>query len=1255
MSRRRPVRARPGATPWQERPPEDRQRSAGIEHPPGQSALDHRVGTFRAFAAEILDTLIRADGREILTTPSAEVSFKMRRREPADGDSAENGKTPRQIHFNLDDTDNWLVGLIQAWAMTADVLTFYQERILNEGFLATARDRLSLHELARMLDARPRPGLGARLDLVVTVTDVQGLPRRLLLPAGAMVQAQVPGADAPLVFETEAALEAHSRWNRLEPEKEAELVPQELVGTSPAVVLTSAPGLEAGSPILVTGRRGDAEVACFKRLRAVEPREATGLAPAGVAAVWGEPLDPATGGGEITDVEVYALRQESGLFGANAPAWNDQPLDVQRRQQPIQGGVQIYSPAEGWQTANSGLPASTVRCLGFDTDGHLYAATEGFGIHRRAGGRATEDAPWQPGGRGLERLDLLAFAADPRGALLAGTADGDLYRSTDGGEVWTLLTGRSARAASGWNLPRRRSRRLERLPETAVRAIWIDPEGPVSQLFVGTDHGVYRSTDLGASWRPHNRGLPGVDADTGETDLVISGLVGLGTERLVAATPKGIFTSSRDGRRWQAANRGLPGIEPLSGHAGPVRAVAAQSDRRQGIDLLVAATAEGVFRSTDGGERWEPARRGLESVAGTVTALAILGDPLTLSSQIFAASKQGLFVSEDGGESWRPVELGGEVAVTALATSPAGGRLAVATPFGGFAEDEWPGFEVAGAHIELDAAPPGLAAGGFVALEPLEDAPGRPMICRIRRTDTVRRQAFGLDARVQRLEIEPEIPPDRFHRRRTRVLLRSERLDVAGTPRPLAPSAALEAIRTELLAMNPERPVLVAGRRTATAAGDRSDPSFSRRTTAGALADELHGSFGTVSGRTVSGGTVSGDAAPVLELPDILPDGSPGEGRILVDPSTLVIYGNVAPCTEGATLRRQILGDGDAAATLQRFPLGSPPAFVGGVGTARSTIEIRVQDQVWDEVPRLYGAGESRVYQLELDHEGRGAVVFGDGGNGARLPSGHDNVLATYRTGMTSCAVPPKSANLANPPLGIHTATNPFPGTPGSPPEPEEELRRQVPRSLRTFDRIVSLGDYEDFALLSPAVAKARAGAVATSNGRIVHLSVAGTDGVPLSAERLAEMRAEIESIRADRTPVHLAPAIRVPLEIEATVRLARGFKADEVEPRLLVALDKRFGFDRAGFGDVLSPAEATRILQDVAGVLAVDVDLFRPSILEPDSHNPDSHNLDDDNPEEPRRTLRARPARWDPPTDAIRPAELIVLAERRLRLEEAS
>ena len=61
--------------------------------------------------------------------------------------------------------------MLDAWAAVADVLTFYQERIANEGYLRTATERRSVLELARLVGYQPRPGVASSVYLAYTLDD----------------------------------------------------------------------------------------------------------------------------------------------------------------------------------------------------------------------------------------------------------------------------------------------------------------------------------------------------------------------------------------------------------------------------------------------------------------------------------------------------------------------------------------------------------------------------------------------------------------------------------------------------------------------------------------------------------------------------------------------------------------------------------------------------------------------------------------------------------------------------------------------------------------------------------------------------------------------------------------------------------------------------------------------------------------------------------------------------------------------------
>jgi hypothetical protein len=75
----------------------------------------------------------------------------------------------RFIHLGSDNSSNYrsAIALLDGWATVGDVLTFYQERIANEGYLRTATERRSILELARLVGYKLRP---VSLRLFISLT-----------------------------------------------------------------------------------------------------------------------------------------------------------------------------------------------------------------------------------------------------------------------------------------------------------------------------------------------------------------------------------------------------------------------------------------------------------------------------------------------------------------------------------------------------------------------------------------------------------------------------------------------------------------------------------------------------------------------------------------------------------------------------------------------------------------------------------------------------------------------------------------------------------------------------------------------------------------------------------------------------------------------------------------------------------------------------------------------------------------------------
>ena len=151
---------------------------------PGLSALAYRVGIYATFLETMKARLSSRDFPEL------------------------RGLTTR-------DSGDPAIALLDAWATVADVLTFYQERIANEGYLRTATERRSILELARLVGYNLRPGVAASVYLAFTLENNY----RVEIPVGARAQSLPGPGELPQSFETAEKLEARAEWNDLKPRK----------------------------------------------------------------------------------------------------------------------------------------------------------------------------------------------------------------------------------------------------------------------------------------------------------------------------------------------------------------------------------------------------------------------------------------------------------------------------------------------------------------------------------------------------------------------------------------------------------------------------------------------------------------------------------------------------------------------------------------------------------------------------------------------------------------------------------------------------------------------------------------------------------------------------------------------------------------------------------------------------------------------------------------------------------------------------
>ena len=139
---------------------------------------------------------------------------------------------------------------------------------------------------------------------------------------------------------------------------------------------------------------------------------------------------------------------------------------------------------------------------------------------------------------------------------------------------------------------------------------------------------------------------------------------------------------------------------------------------------------------------------------------------------------------------------------------------------------------------------------------------------------------------------------------------------------------------------------------------------------------------------------------------------------------------NVAHATHGETVS-EVPGSGDASQRYQQFTLKQSPLTYVSAATASgaaSTLELRVNDLLWHEATTLFGRdSQEHIYVTRTGDDSKTTIEFGDGVTGARLPSGQDNVRATYRKGIgvDGLVKAGQLTSLLTRPLGLKSVTNP--------------------------------------------------------------------------------------------------------------------------------------------------------------------------------------------------------------------------------------
>ncbi|MEN6401212.1 MAG: hypothetical protein ABFD94_04655 [Armatimonadia bacterium] len=239
-----------------------------------------------------------------------------------------------------------------------------------------------------------------------------------------------------------------------------------------------------------------------------------------------------------------------------------------------------------------------------------------------------------PGGGGW----IQSLACDPRDPdlLYLGCDVGGFYLSRDSGQTWTI--------------------RNNGLADYFVECLAVHPQN--SQiLLLGTEGGIYKSTDQGLTWHEKRAGFPAPTRyrysapigalcfDPTRPDTLYAGI---GRPRFGKDGAGAVYRSYDCGETWKLATP--PGTLPE-------KCIVSDLEMPADGSYLLAATDSGLFRSTDGAHTWQRAS-GLPDQPVPELAIAP-SNPSVVYCTVRTTARDvqpwngGVWRSDDGGQTWQ--------------------------------------------------------------------------------------------------------------------------------------------------------------------------------------------------------------------------------------------------------------------------------------------------------------------------------------------------------------------------------------------------------------------------------------------------------------------------------------------------------------------------------------------------------------------------------------------------------------------------
>jgi uncharacterized phage protein gp47/JayE len=285
--------------------------------------------------------------------------------------------------------------------------------------------------------------------------------------------------------------------------------------------------------------------------------------------------------------------------------------------------------------------------------------------------------------------------------------------------------------------------------------------------------------------------------------------------------------------------------------------------------------------------------------------------------------------------------------------------------------------------------------------------------------------------------------------------------------------------------------------------------------------------------------------------------------------------------TQGEMRVNELVGTSSGAASI------TASLFEVGV-----VVESVVVDVLMGDDSLLEAGATDQVFIVTVDVNGVAFVMFGDGANGL-IPPSNALIHATYRTAIGArgnISAANTITVVAESIDGVASVTNPAPVTGGTDRESIDEIRRNLPGSIKALNRATTLEDFEPLAEQVAGVLHAKATAEVYTSVIVYVVPVGG--GTPS-----ADLKADVETYLEERALIGTDVTVLNPAYEEVNVTLdlfvLPTFFAQETEDRVDDALTSFFLLQNMDLGKTVTVSDIYRVIHEVAGVDYVEVTML--------------------------------------------------------------